>query len=335
MSEDRELPDTQYEQDFSAAMARAGETFHTETVPLVDTAWSYGRRLRRRRRAAMVAGAAALALVGVGGVAVADLPGGGTGRVAAAGTPSAGATAAPVSGQEFLDLFTPLLPAGSVVQVGEARGTESGSPQIRLTHDDGSGLVQYLFSITHGRSVPDNGDGCAYATAPDTCTQSVTADGSLVVLYQAGTRDGEPAGAKMWSAKLDTKSGYELLLQEWNREPLEQGAGITRVDPPLTPDRMAEVVTDQRWTGVLAAIPKYPVVTVHTAGSGTNGVESWTVGPFDPTTFPRPWTRQESGGASPSPALPSPTGPSAPKPPPLDGPLSGPVTLPAFPPAGP
>ncbi len=98
---------------------------------------------------------------------------------------------------------------------------------------------------------------------------------------------------------------------------------------------MAEVVTDQRWTGVLAAIPKYPVVTVHTAGSGTNGVESWTVGPFDPTTFPRPWTRQESGGASPSPALPSPTGPSAPKPPPLDGPLSGPVTLPAFPPAGP
>ncbi|MFJ4091931.1 hypothetical protein ACIPYS_10150 [Kitasatospora sp. NPDC089913] len=339
MPADRDLPetDTQYEQDLSAAMARAGETFHTEPLPLVDTGWSYGRRLRRRRRASVLAGAAALALVGVGGVALAGLPGGGTGRVAAAGAPSAGATAAPVSGQEFLDLLTPLLPAGSVVQVGEARGTESGTPQVRLTHDDGNGRVQYLFSITRGRSVPAGGDGCAYATAPDSCTQTVTADGSLLVLYRAGTRDGEPAGSKMWSAKLDTTSGYELLLQEWNREPLEQGSGITRVDPPMTPDRMAEVVTDQRWTGVLAAIPEHPVVTLSTAGAGTGGSISGTLFPFDPATFPRPWTGQDNGGASPSPSPvpPSPTGPSAPELPSTEGALSGPLTLPAFPPPGP
>ncbi|MFJ4668018.1 hypothetical protein [Kitasatospora purpeofusca] len=311
MSEDRELPDTQYEQDFSAAMARAGETFHTETVPLVDTAWSYGRRLRRRRRAAMVAGAAALALVGVGGVAVADLPGGGTGRVAAAGAPSAGATAAPVSGQELLDLFTPLLPAGNIVKIEEARGTESGTPQLRLTHEDGHGLAYYLFWITGPSVIPDDAKGCAYATAPDVCTSSTAADGSQLVVYQASTRSGEPDGSKTWSASLYSKSGYHLMVQEWNRNPLDRSSGITRVDPPMTTERIAEVATDKRWERVAAAIPDISVLMSRTPAAG------------------------QGNGASPSPALPSPTGPSAPKPPPLDGPLSGPVTLPAFPPAAP
>ncbi|KOV37571.1 hypothetical protein ADK60_03745, partial [Streptomyces sp. XY431] len=291
MSADRELPDTQYEQDFSAAMARAGETFHTEPLPLVDTAWSYGRRLRRRRRAAMVAGAAALALVGVGGVAVADLPGGGTGRVAAAGAPSAGATAAPVSGQEFLDLFTPLLPAGNIVKVEEARGTEDGIPQLRLTHDDGHGLAYYMFWITGPSVISDDAKGCAYATAPDVCTSSTTADGSQLVVYQAAGRSGDPDGSKTWSASLYSKSGHHLMVQEWNRNPLDRGSGITRVDPPMTADRIAEVAADKRWDRVAAAIPDVSVLMSRSAGTG-----------------------QEKDGASPSPALPSPTGPSAPKP---------------------
>ncbi|WP_043468846.1 hypothetical protein [Kitasatospora sp. MBT66] len=355
MSEDRELPDTQYEQDFSAAMARAGETFHTETVPLVDTAWSYGRRLRRRRRAAMVAGAAALALVGVGGVAVADLPGGGTGRVAAAGTPSAGATAAPVSGQEFLDLFTPLLPAGNIVKVEEARGTDSGTPQIRLTHDDGHGLAYYLFWITGPSVMPEDAKGCAYVTAPDACTSSTTADGSQLVVYQATARSGDPDGSKTWSASLYSKSGYHLMVQEWNRNPLDRGSGITRVDPPMTADRLAEVAADKRWERVAAAIPEpiaLPLPTGSaTAGSGTDGVTSWTIGPIDPDTFRPTGPGQQQGGASPSPVLPSPFGPDVERParpgwsptapgptlslPATPGAPSGPMTLPAFPPPGP
>ncbi|MFB7376361.1 hypothetical protein ACFC6U_34880 [Kitasatospora purpeofusca] len=331
MSEDRELPDTQYEQDFSAAMARAGETFHTEPLPLVDTAWSYGRRLRRRRRASVLAGAAALALVGVGGVAVADLPGGGTGRVAAAGAPSTGATTAPMSGLEFLALFTPLLPAGDVLEVGEARGTETGSPQIRLVHDDGNGRAQYVFSISRGGTWPDNGEGCTYATAPDACTQTITADGSRLVLYQANFRDNEPTGAKMWSAALHTQSGFHLLLQEWNRDPHDKGSGITRVDPPMTPDQLGAVLTDKRWEGVNAAIPEHVVVTRPTAGS--DGVESWsmTVGPSGWPVGPG-GPGQWNGG---SPALPSPSGPSVPKPPPMEGVPSSPFTLPASPPATP
>ncbi|MEU6236047.1 hypothetical protein ABZ885_23865, partial [Kitasatospora sp. NPDC047058] len=162
-------------------------------------------------------------------------------------------TAAPVSGQEFLGLLTGLLPAGRVVDVGEARGTESGTPQLRLTHDDGHGTVQYLFWITRDAGGAD--EGCAHTAAPDVCTESTTADGSRVVVYQAGTRDGEPAGAKTWSASLITKSGYHLMLQEWNRRPLEQGTDITRAEPPLTAGRMVEVVTDKRWDRVAAAIP--------------------------------------------------------------------------------
>ncbi|WP_406199906.1 hypothetical protein OH807_18150 [Kitasatospora sp. NBC_01560] len=248
MSADRDLPDSQYEQDFSAALSRAGEAFHTETLPLVDSGWSYGRRLRRRRRASALAGAAALALIGVGGVAVADLSGGGGGGLG----PAAG-SAAPVSGQEFLGMLTGLLPAGHVVEVGEARGTESDTPQLRLTYDDGNGAVQYLFWIT--RAVPGLDADCATATAPDVCAESTTANGSRVRTYQAGTRSGEPAGSKTWSASLHSKNGYHLMLQEWNREPLEKGAPVTRTDPPLTVDRMTEVVSDKRWDRVFAAIP--------------------------------------------------------------------------------
>ncbi|SDT59784.1 hypothetical protein SAMN05216371_3060 [Streptomyces sp. TLI_053] len=325
MPADRDLPetDTQYEQDLSAAMARAGETFHTEPLPLVDTGWSYGRRLRRRRRASVLAGAAALALVGVGGVALAGLPGGGTGRVAAAGAPSAGATAAPVSGQEFLDLFTPLLPAGNIVKVEEARGTESGTPQLRLTHDDGHGLAYYLFWITGPSVMPDDAKGCAYADGLDVCTSATTTDGSQLVVYQAGTRDGEPDGSKTWSASLYSKSGYHLMLQEWNRNPLEPGSGITRVDPPMTTGRIAEVAADERWKTVAAAIPEHPVMPQPTGADG--GLA--TVRPMSPSdlaSLRAAATGPGKEGAVPAPSLPS-----------TEGALSGPLTLPAFPPPGP
>ncbi|GAA1410879.1 hypothetical protein GCM10009639_62100 [Kitasatospora putterlickiae] len=323
MPENSEIPETRYEQDLSTAMARAADSFHTETEPLIDTAWGYGRRLRRRRRMSVLAGAAALALVGVGGVAVAGLADGGPGRtVSAAGAPTAGATtAAPVSGQQFLDLFTGLLPAGQIVQVGEARGTESGTPQVRLVHDDGQGRAQYLFWITHSPSWPDNGEGCAYATAPDECTQTITADGSRLVIYKANYRSGEPTGAKMWSATLHTAGGYHVLLEEWNREPMANGTGITRADPPLTSDQLAALVTDPRWQQVIAAIPDHPVpLTAEcindeaTAGDGYR-ITCGTISPSDLASFRASAEAGQNQQGSPSPSLPSPWTPGPSKPP--------------------
>ncbi|MFE7526291.1 hypothetical protein ACFU7Y_11265 [Kitasatospora sp. NPDC057542] len=148
-------------------------------------------------------------------------------------------------------MLTELLPQGAV-QVGEARGTESDTPQLRLVLDDGNGPAQYLFWITRSygadRTCPPSPIG------GDACTETALPDGGHLRLYQAATRDGEPAGSKVWSALL-TGPGYQMLLQEWNREPLEQGAPITRTDPPLTPEQLAAVVKDPRWRKVLEALP--------------------------------------------------------------------------------
>ncbi|WP_405360258.1 hypothetical protein OG535_17270 [Kitasatospora sp. NBC_00085] len=251
MPADRDLPDTQYEQDFAEAISRAGEVFHAETTPLVDSGWAYGRRLRRRRRASVLAGAAALALIGVGGVAASGAVGGsGKAGPASAGDPSA----AQVSGQEFLAMLTELLPAGAT-EVGEARGTENDIPQLRLTLDDGHGAVQYLLWIARLAGVSAD-RGCPAQLGGDACTASTLADGSELVVYQAGTRDNEPAGSKMWSANLYAKDGYQVQLREWNRKPLENGSPITRADPPLSPTQLAAVAADPRWKRVADALPK-------------------------------------------------------------------------------
>ncbi|MFF4921076.1 hypothetical protein ACFY4B_10895 [Kitasatospora sp. NPDC001261] len=254
MSAEHDGPEGRFERAFTEALGRAGAAYDTEPGPLVDTGWSHGRRLRRRRRIGTAAGAAALALVGVGGVALGGLlPGRGTAVAGPAAAPSAG----PVSGAEFQRMLTELLPSPTV-QVGEARGTESDTPQLRLVVDDGHGPAQYLFWITRFPGGEDT-DCPAVPTGDDTCTETTLPGGGHLRLYQAGTRDGEPAGSKTWSAKL-TVDGYQLMLQEWNRKPLEQGTPITRTDPPLTMDELAGVVTAPRWKQVMAAIPQASAV---------------------------------------------------------------------------
>ncbi|MFJ6382866.1 hypothetical protein ACIQI7_23055 [Kitasatospora sp. NPDC092039] len=251
MSAEHDGPDEWFEQAFTEAIGRAGGAYDADATRLVDTGWAYGRRLRRRRRAGTVAGAAALALIGVGGAALGGLlPGQGAAVVGAASDGASTASAPPVTGPEFLQMFTELLPQGAVT-VDEARGTENDIPQLRLVLDDGNGAVQYLFWIALMAGDAD----CPTTTVPgDACTEADLPGGEHVRVYQAGTRGDEPAGSKTWSAKL-TGSGYQILLQEWNRKPLENGSPVTRTDPPLTPDQLTAVVKDPRWKKVVAAVP--------------------------------------------------------------------------------
>ncbi|MFG2845262.1 hypothetical protein ACGF12_19125 [Kitasatospora sp. NPDC048296] len=219
--------------------------------------------------------------------------------------------AAAVSGPEFQQMLTELLPSGTVA-VGEARGTESDTPQLRLVLDDGHGPVQYLFWIT--RFPGGNDTGCPSGTAGgDACTEATLPDGGHLRLYRAGTRDGEPAGSKTWSAKL-TVDGYQLMLQEWNRKPLEQGAPITRTDPPLTMDQLAAVVKDPRWQKVAAALPKDPVTGKDFTPTPPPGKTQLTVPPPGLTTLPA----LPASGWTPPPGFPT----------------SGPYNLPGFPTPG-
>ncbi|MEU3568875.1 hypothetical protein AB0E96_10690, partial [Kitasatospora sp. NPDC036755] len=229
MSAEHDGPEERFERAFTEAIGRAGAAYDTDGTRLVDTGWSYGRRLRRRRRAGTAVGAAALALVGVGGAALGGLlPGGGPAVVgAASGAASGGASATPVAGvtgPEFEQMLIELLPPGTVtVKVGEARGTESDTPQLRLVLDDGRGAAQFLFWIMRDAGGAASKPCPAAPTGGDSCADSDLPDGSHLQLYQAATRDNEPAGSKTWAAVL-SGNGYRMMLQEWNREPLERGA---------------------------------------------------------------------------------------------------------------
>lgn len=324
MSAEHDGPDERFERAFAEAIGRAGGAYDAEATRLVDTGWSYGRRLRRRRRVGTAAGAAALALVGVGGAALGGLPPGqGPAVVGAAssGTASGHPSADPVSGPEFLRMLTELLPQGTVT-VGEARGTESGSPQLRLVLDDGHGPVQYLFWIVGGNGAGMMGCPAGVPTelpagqpTADACAASVLPDGTRLTVYQAGTRSGEPEGAKAWSAKL-AGDGYLMALQEWNRKPLEQGTPITRAEPPLTPDQLAAVVKDPRWKEVAEAVKG------SRAGMPTPGTPLPLSSPFGMTLRPappRPLPGEGAWSGTPSPSA---------------EPMSGPATLPAFPTPG-
>ncbi|MEU1288536.1 hypothetical protein [Kitasatospora sp. NPDC005856] len=345
MSAEHDGPDERFEQAFAEAIGRAGGAYDADAGRLVDTGWSYGRRLRRRRRVGTAAGAAALALVGVGGAALGGLlPGQGSPAVVGAAGGASTAPAAPVTGPEFQQMLTELLPQGAVT-VGEARGTESDTPQLRLVLDDGQGAVQYLFWIMRDSSTADR--SCpAVPTGGDSCAESDLPDGSHLSLYQAATRSGEPTGSKTWSA-VRSGNGYRMMLQEWNRKPLENGSPITRTDPPLTPDQLAAVVKDPRWNKVMAAIPD------RHAGKPTPepGRTRLTVPPPVPeglTTLPP--SAPLEGTLRPAPPRPLPgesaaidtppasegaaTGPAAALPGLLTPPSSGPATLPGFPTPG-
>ncbi|MFE4514506.1 hypothetical protein ACFRMQ_10005 [Kitasatospora sp. NPDC056783] len=223
-------------------------------------------------------------------------------------------------------MLTELLPRGTV-EVGEARGTESGTPQLRLLLDDGHGQVQYLFWIMRFGGAAA---GCpSVATGGDACTETTRPDGDHLTLYQAATRGGEPAGSKMWSALL-TGHGYQMLLEEWNRDPQDRSAPITRTDPPLTPDQLAAVVTDPRWKQVAAALPGSPTPPLPSGSPkppvpgqaspelpvpGESAAPGWTVVVDGPAggalpTGPGPGvlrlTPQSPGAAEPTPASPTP-----------------------------
>ncbi|MFE4395272.1 MULTISPECIES: hypothetical protein [Streptomycetaceae] len=295
MSAEHDGPEERFERAFAEALGRAGEAYDTEPGPLVDTGWSHGRRLRRRRRIGTAAGAAGLALIAVGGVALGGLP---PGRSTAAAGPAAAPSASPVSGAEFQRMLTELLPPGTV-QVGEARGTESDTPQLRLVLDDGHGPAQYLFWITGmgGKAFDMDCPAGVPAELPagqptaDACSASTLPDGTRLSVYQAGTRTGEPEGAKTWAAKLAGEH-YQMMLQEWNRKPLDQGTPITRTDPPLMPDQLTAVVKDPRWKKVVAALPKGPVmgvvVTPAPGAASTYVPDSVVTGPVTLPAFPKP-----------------------------------------------
>ncbi|MEU6849832.1 hypothetical protein ABZ901_07875, partial [Actinacidiphila alni] len=71
-TDDTEHPEQDvFEDELGAAMRRAGDTFRPgDARGLAADGHAHGRRLRRRRNAAVTAGVAAFAVIGVGGALI-------------------------------------------------------------------------------------------------------------------------------------------------------------------------------------------------------------------------------------------------------------------------
>ncbi|HJD81703.1 hypothetical protein [Kitasatospora aureofaciens] len=272
-----------FEDDLLYALTRTGEGFRpdqTDQAGLVAGGYQRGRRRwRRRSTAAVVGGAAALALVGTGAVYLTGngSPSGGTATVAAApsastasaaaltpasagaGTPTTPTAAATVSGDEVLSTFKALLPKGGITGAG-GRGTDD--PQLKGTYvgaqlvfDDGAGKSLLMLGVQKHRPGQSQDRSCPELKPGqlDACSVTTLADGSKLYLSEGYEYPDHRATTKEWMASLTGPDGREINLSEWN-SPQEKGAPDSRPSPPLTLDQLKAIVTDKSWDRIVAAV---------------------------------------------------------------------------------
>ncbi|MDH6137265.1 hypothetical protein P3T37_006697 [Kitasatospora sp. MAA4] len=271
-------PDRPADDDLIEALGRAGLAFRTETDPLIASGLALGRRRRRHRRTAALAGSAgALVLVAVGGVLVAG-PGASHGSaVSVAVPPASGRPSAPpsphtpamrvVTKTQMVALLRALLPPGQVSQV-QGRGTETddgsvgASPSVSLEFDSGHGTAHLAFSVA--RSDPQRGPAqpmtcpAAVDTNGISCTSSTLADGSVLKVTQGYLYPDRHVASQDWQVTLSGPDGrYIQAEEEWNPD--------TSPQPPLSVAQLSALVTEPSWGGVLVDVaPPLPWPT----GSG-------------------------------------------------------------------
>ncbi|MFG3078136.1 hypothetical protein [Streptomyces sp. NPDC048225] len=255
-----------FEDRLSAALREAGDDFPADREALVTAGRLRGRRALLRRRTAVVGGVAGVALAGVGGVFVlpADDPGAGRSTAASAGAASGSATAAAsaFTGDDLLRELKGLLPGGTY---GEewARGTDDRlGPAAHLVYDDGAGPA--AVGLGFGRVEPGSVQAREVTTCPDhevtqfdDCTSDRLPDGSLLKLYQGYEYPDRRVDTKLWTADLVTAEGQHVSVSEWN-SPAEKDAPVSRAEPPLSTERLRQLVTAGVWREVVDAVPESP-----------------------------------------------------------------------------
>ena len=263
LENDRQDP---FEDRLGAALRDAGDGFEADRASLVTAGRARGRRALLRRRAAVVSGAAGVALAGVGGVLVlpADDPAGPdrsrTASAASAGTATAAAAA--FSGDDLLRELKGLLPRGTYGEES-ARGSDHQlGPATRLVYDDGDGAA--AVGMGFARVEPGSARVRELMACPDhnmtpydDCSSDRLPDGSLLRLYQGYEYPDLRVDTKLWTADLVTAEGQHVSVSEWN-SPAEKGAPVSRDEPPLSTERLRELVTAGGWREVVDAIPESP-----------------------------------------------------------------------------
>ncbi|WP_329349600.1 hypothetical protein OG226_19580 [Streptomyces sp. NBC_01261] len=254
-----------FEERLTAGLHDAGNAFETDRAALATAGALKGRRrLLRRRNAAVLSGAAGIALVGVGGALL--LPSGDPAEAqaahATAAPPTATSTPTPVSGAALIKTLEKLLPDGTFSKA-EARGTdEEPSPYVHVVYDDGKGASAVEVGL--GRVQPGSDQARQTTRCPgkafahyDACGTSRLADGSVVMVLQGYEYPDRRVDTKLWSAELVTPQGQHVSINEWNAA-AEKDAPITRSQPPLSPDRLRKVAAATAWRDAVDAMPVDP-----------------------------------------------------------------------------
>jgi len=266
------MPDAQhsdlldpFEERLTAGLHDAGNAFETDRAALVTAGALKGRRrLLRRRNAAVMGGAAGIALVGVGGALL--LPSGNPGEAQAAHATTAKSTATsaptPVSGDALIRTLEKLLPDGQFTKA-EARGTDDGlSPYVHLVYDDGNGASAVEVGL--GRVQPGSDQARQTTRCPgkaftnyDACGTSRLADGSVVMVLQGYEYPDRRVDTKLWNAELVTPQGQHVSISEWNAA-AEKDAPISRSQPPLSPAQLRKLAAATAWRDAIDAMPVDP-----------------------------------------------------------------------------
>ncbi|MER5214172.1 hypothetical protein ABT063_27265 [Streptomyces sp. NPDC002838] len=240
-----------FEDRLGAALRQVGGTFDPNAAALTAAGRARGRRLRLRRRAAIVGSTAGLALVGVGGALLA-LPGGGSPdreqrSVAAAPTATAGPTATPrkpapsapeasvpvsVGGDTIGRTLAGLLPDGLDVVAKGGQETEFAY----LVVDDGKGRSMVQINVQPGMS---DVEGQLFGADAETL-----ADGTKVTTLQ---RPGEKGGAGVvtWTADTIRTDGLRVVVSAFNSG--AQDTAATRETPALTLEQLRQIAISPKW----------------------------------------------------------------------------------------
>ncbi|WP_405950288.1 hypothetical protein OG588_31980 [Streptomyces prunicolor] len=289
------MPDAQhsdlldpFEERLTAGLHDAGNAFETDRAALVTAGALKGRRhLLRRRNAAVMGGAAGIALVGVGGALL--LPSGDPAKArgsAATSTLASASAPTPVSAETLTRTLEHQLVVGRGGTYGEftkieARGTDEGlSPYVRLVFNDGKGAA--AVSLTMDRIQPGSDDARQITTCPgkafthyDACGTSKLADGSVVMVLQGYEYPDRRVDTKWWNAELVTPQGQHVSVNEWNAA-AEKDAPITRPQPPLSAAQLRKVAASKVWRDAIDAMPVNPNSPTTPSSSSTGAAVSVT-----------------------------------------------------------
>ncbi|MFJ9248137.1 hypothetical protein [Streptomyces sp. NPDC101776] len=304
------MPDTQhsdpldpFEERLTAGLHDAGNAFETDRAALAHAGALKGRRrLLRRRNAAVMSGAAGIALVGVGGALL--LPSGNPAEARGSAAASAHASAtssapAPVSGEELFRKLTRLLGDGAYSKV-VARGTdEAPSPYVHVVYDDGKG--KSAVEVNLGRVEPGSDEARQATKCPakvfthyDACTTSRLADGSVVMVLQGYEYPDRRVDTKWWSAELVTPQGQHVSVSEWNAA-AEKDSPITRSQPPLSPARLTKLAASDAWRKAIDAMPEQAPTGTAMAESGGSAINA-PIAPTLKSLLPKGLTVSDSSG---------------------------------------